>query len=104
MYVPYEYEACMYIFYPIFHFGPRAVNTPSPRVTRNLVPEKPRVMRNPRNAGNRCTYIVSKNNAFHLPMFSIDGCMETILLVLTLWPDKCFHDWRFERKHTNVQL
>ena len=28
--------------------------TPSPRVTRILVPEKTRVMRKPRNMGNRC--------------------------------------------------
>ena len=28
--------------------------TPSPRVTRILVLEKPRVMRNPRNAGTWC--------------------------------------------------
>ena len=36
----------------------------------------------------------------YLPMFSIDVCMETILLVLTLWPDICwlrFHDWGFEQ-------
>ena len=51
--------------------------TPSPRVTRTLVPEKTRVMRNPRNTGNRCiVYVLSiptvliyyKNNA----MFSTD--------------------------------
>ena len=39
---------------PANFLGFNIQNTPSPRVTRILVPEKPRVMRKPRNAGTWC--------------------------------------------------
>ena len=70
--------------------------TPSPRVTRILVPEKTRVMRKPRNAGSRCSIYYTivytiylskywpKNNVMHPTSICFARATDFGLNVLSL--------------------